>query len=218
MPASTNASYVGRLAPPGYPNTTSTPSAFRHSITASTARICARTSFLRSRHGKSRAPAAPGTGDCSFSGARGRAHELAVVGELELHPAAGAQGVVQLADAPAVGTHAARLLVVDAVEHGGDEADDGHHARDEEPQEEGAALQPADEAAGEGERQRDDDVDHRRRGLELTEGPEDGDDRDHDRQDRGDARDEADDELEEQPGDDREDDDGEGAPGEPARE
>src|SRR3954469_17798393 len=39
MPASTNASYVGRFAPPGRPNTTSTPSAFRHSITASTARM-----------------------------------------------------------------------------------------------------------------------------------------------------------------------------------
>src|SRR4051812_38649427 len=39
MPASTNASYVGRLAPPGRPNTTSTPSALRHSITASTARM-----------------------------------------------------------------------------------------------------------------------------------------------------------------------------------
>src|SRR4051812_34357490 len=39
MPASTNASYVGRFAPPGSPNTTSTPSAFRHSITASTARM-----------------------------------------------------------------------------------------------------------------------------------------------------------------------------------
>src|ERR1700709_177653 len=39
MPASTKASYVGRFAPPGYPNTTSTPSALRHSITASTARL-----------------------------------------------------------------------------------------------------------------------------------------------------------------------------------
>jgi hypothetical protein len=29
------------LAPPGYPKTTSTPSALRHSITASTARIMA---------------------------------------------------------------------------------------------------------------------------------------------------------------------------------
>src|SRR3954470_22727735 len=39
LPASTNASYVGRLAPPGSPNTTSTPSAFRHSITALPARM-----------------------------------------------------------------------------------------------------------------------------------------------------------------------------------
>src|ERR671926_154142 len=39
MPPSTNASYVGRLAPPGSPNTTSTPSALRHSMTASTARM-----------------------------------------------------------------------------------------------------------------------------------------------------------------------------------
>src|ERR1700751_4213927 len=39
MPPPTNASYVGRFAPPGSPKTTSTPSALRHSITASTARM-----------------------------------------------------------------------------------------------------------------------------------------------------------------------------------
>src|ERR1700733_5146527 len=39
MPPFTNASYVGRFAPPGRPKTTSTPSAFKHSINASTARI-----------------------------------------------------------------------------------------------------------------------------------------------------------------------------------
>src|SRR5215208_1409599 len=39
IPESYIASYVGRFAPPGYPNTTSTPSAFRHSMTASTARM-----------------------------------------------------------------------------------------------------------------------------------------------------------------------------------
>src|SRR5947209_1960769 len=42
MPASTNASYVGRFAPPGSPNATSTPSAFKHAIKASTARIAPR--------------------------------------------------------------------------------------------------------------------------------------------------------------------------------
>src|ERR1700722_6886696 len=39
MPPFTNASYVGRFAPPGRPETTSTPSAFKHSINASTARM-----------------------------------------------------------------------------------------------------------------------------------------------------------------------------------
>src|SRR6201987_875859 len=47
MPPPTNASYVGRFAPPGSPKTTSTPSAFRHSITASTARTSS-TSFRTS--------------------------------------------------------------------------------------------------------------------------------------------------------------------------
>src|SRR5262245_20093250 len=50
IPPPTNASYVGRFAPPGSPKTTSTPSALRHSITASTARMSAEHSF---RAGKS---------------------------------------------------------------------------------------------------------------------------------------------------------------------
>src|ERR1039457_4825033 len=61
MPPSTNASYVGRLAPPGNPKTTSTPSAFRHSITASTARISL-TSFRQAREKPSVPPGRPTSG------------------------------------------------------------------------------------------------------------------------------------------------------------
>src|SRR3954452_14663155 len=95
MPASTKASYVGRFAPPGYPNTTSTPSAFRHSMTASTARIISASSFrgtvtfLRGRRLRASLPAHCGR----FRLDRDR-------GELELGAAAGTDGVVEL-DHPA---------------------------------------------------------------------------------------------------------------------
>src|SRR3954451_2669508 len=53
MPASTKASKVGRFAPPGSPNTTSTPSALRHSIRASTARMRNPAPFGTTREGTS---------------------------------------------------------------------------------------------------------------------------------------------------------------------
>src|SRR3954468_13513130 len=99
MPASTKASYVGRFAPPGYPNTTSTPSALRHSITASTARMRLtsfrqRSEFLvvncdeppRGRLAGQRVY----RGLAPFLRRRDRRQDLGLVGELELGPAAGA--------------------------------------------------------------------------------------------------------------------------------
>src|SRR5215207_11523980 len=93
MPEPYIASYVGRFAPPGYPNTTSTPSAFRHSMIASTARIiAARTSFP------------PGRGrEASLSRRCGRFGLYRDVGELELGPAAHADGVVELDEPAAAG-------------------------------------------------------------------------------------------------------------------
>src|SRR3954464_5505707 len=93
IPESYIASYVGRFAPPGYPNTTSTPSAFRHSMTASTARIISAPSFPGTSFERSSLPARGGDG-------------LGLdrhVGELELGPAAGAECVVELDDLPAAG-------------------------------------------------------------------------------------------------------------------
>src|SRR2546423_14926715 len=49
MRASTNTSYVGRFAAPGSPKATSTPSALRHSISASTARTSPNRSFRSSK-------------------------------------------------------------------------------------------------------------------------------------------------------------------------
>src|SRR3954447_24718538 len=139
MPASTNASYVGRFAPPGYPNTTSTPSALRHSMTASTALI------MRA----------------SLSARCGRGLGLyGHVGELQLGPAAGAEGVVEHDYPPAAGALPAQLVTVGAVQHGGEQADHRQHRADEEPDEERRALDLADHARGQAHPEREDRVDH----------------------------------------------------------
>src|SRR4051794_1998320 len=154
MPASTNASYVGRLAPPGRPNTTSTPSALRHSMTASTARMRA-PPFERiwqppaGRRVPLRLPA--------LRGHRLGRLELPALRELELGPAARAQRLVDRHDRAAARAAAVRLLAFVAVEHRGEQADEGRDRRDDEPDQERAALDPADDPAGQAERQRDDD-------------------------------------------------------------
>src|SRR6478672_13140240 len=106
------------LAPPGRPNTTSTPSAFRHSITASTARIRVHPSRCvdvhRAAHGGSRGPSVPSVSDRLGRDGRG-------AGELELGTAAHAQGVVHRHDLAAGRAAAVRLVVLVAIEHGGDE-------------------------------------------------------------------------------------------------
>src|SRR3712207_4649136 len=110
------ASYVGRLAPPGYPNTTSTPSALRHSMIASTARIIACANLL------------PVVGDSnersSLSADGSRFGRYGDFGEVQLGPAAGAELVVELDDLAAVGALPAQLGALRAVEHGGEQAED----------------------------------------------------------------------------------------------
>src|SRR5438477_399058 len=68
--------------------------------------------------------------------------------ELELRPAARAQSVVQGHDLAARGAAPMRLVVLVAVEHGGHEPDEGRDGRDQEPEQERAALDPPDHAAG----------------------------------------------------------------------
>src|SRR5215208_921997 len=118
IPESYIASYVGRFAPPGYPNTTSTPSAFRHSMTASTARIIS-------------APSFPETGDFlrkrrlrgSLSAHRGGRLGLdRHLREGELGAAAGADGVVELDDPAAARTLPPQLVAVVAVQERGEQA------------------------------------------------------------------------------------------------
>src|SRR3954468_7025285 len=126
MPASTNASYVGRFAPPGYPNTTSTPSAFRHSMTASTARIISAPSFPGDEI--SERPSLPACGG----------HGLGLdrhLRELELGPATCAQRVVELDDLAAPRALAAQLVAVVAVQKRREETGERDERRDQEPQE-----------------------------------------------------------------------------------
>src|SRR5215207_3357028 len=151
MPEPYIASYVGRFAPPGYPNTTSTPSALRHSMIASTARIiAARTSFLKS-----------GVGDASLSRRCGRFGLYRDLREVQLGPAADADRVVQLDDLAAAGALPAQLVALGAVQQRGEEPEHRQDAGDQEPDEEGRALEPADDPAREREREGDHQVGHR---------------------------------------------------------
>src|SRR5215211_5166213 len=155
MPASTNASYVGRFAPPGYPNTTSTPSAFRHSMTASTARIISAPSFPGTR-GKPAGcgPAASLTAQCVRFGLD---RDL---GEVEIGPAAVADRVVKLEDLAAGGALAPQLVAVVAIEQRRQQPGDRDERRDQEPEHERGALDLADDPPGQAEEEAEDQVGH----------------------------------------------------------
>src|SRR3954454_13613157 len=153
MPASTNASYVGRFAPPGYPNTTSTPSALRHSMMASTARI----RLLLRLEGEGRL-----TTDC------GRFRLDRDLGEVEIVAAAHAHRVVQLDDLAAGRALAADLVAVGAVEDRGQQPEHGEHEADHEPDEERRAFDAADDAGAEAHPEREDEIDHRWRNAQTT--------------------------------------------------
>src|SRR4051812_46198991 len=84
--------------------------------------------------------------------------ELGRSGVLELRPAARAQRVVHRNDAPAGGAAAMGLVVLVAVQRGGDEAEERDARRDEEPDEERRALELADDPACKAEREGDDQI------------------------------------------------------------
>ena len=120
----------GRLAPPGRPNTTSTPSAFKHSMMASTARM-SRPPLRRDRP----APRPARAGQSSVGARRQRSAGAAVsdasasLGELELGPAAHAERVVELADAPARRALAAQLVALGAIADRGEQPEDRDRRR-----------------------------------------------------------------------------------------
>src|SRR5438045_9540960 len=68
---------------------------------------------------------------------------------LELGAAAGADRVVDLRHASAAGTCAAELVALEAEGDRGEQSEEGHDPRHEEPAEERAALAHANDAAGE---------------------------------------------------------------------
>src|SRR5205807_1542506 len=70
------------------------------------------------------------------------------VGELELLAAAHADRVVELDDLAAVRALAPELLVLEAVEDGGEQPQERDQPRDREPQEERTALDLADDPSG----------------------------------------------------------------------
>src|SRR3954454_21390438 len=151
MPASTNASYVGRLAPPGEPNTTSTPSALSHSMMASTARIIGVSSSFREQRDEQGSLSAP---------ERRRLRLHGHVRELQVGSAAHAHGVVELDEPAAPRALPAELVALGAVEDRADQPDDRHRGPDEEPQDRRGPLDLAHHAGGDPEPEGEDEVDH----------------------------------------------------------
>src|SRR5437764_2844244 len=82
------------------------------------------------------------------------------LGEIELGPAARADGIVDLRDAPAVGALPTQLVALEAVQDGGQKAQHRDRAGDQEPKPEGAALDSTDVAARQAEADGDDHVGH----------------------------------------------------------
>jgi len=98
-------------------------------------------------------PAGSGSGGAARARGLGRDRE---VGELELGSAVHAHGVVELEHAAAARALATQLLVLVAVEHGRDQAEERDRPGDHEPHEERTALDPPDDAPGETEADRPD--------------------------------------------------------------
>src|SRR3954447_14206945 len=145
MPPSYRASYVGRFAPPGMPNTVSTPSALRHSMMASTARMT-RTSFRGA------------VGTPSLAG--GRRPDVHLVRVRLVGAAAAADLRGDRHHEAALVTAAARLLALEAVEQGGDGPDQRQCGADQEPDQEGAALDLPDEPGRQAEDEHQDEPLH----------------------------------------------------------
>src|SRR5215218_2939958 len=125
-------------------------------MTASTARIISAPSFPETRnfprYRRLRA---------SLSAHRGSRLGLdRHVWEVELGPAAGADGVVELDDPAAARALTAELVAVVAVQQRGEQAGERHDRRDQEPQHEGRALDLADDPPGQSEGEADDQVGH----------------------------------------------------------
>src|SRR3954454_799015 len=177
------------------PNTVSTPSAFRHSMIASTARMrCTSFQALRERQ--------------SSLAAHRRAASQALVRDVDLagifliRPAAPAHLARDRHHEAALVAAAARLVALEAVEDRRDGPDQRRSRADQEPEEEGAALDLPDGSGREAEEEHQDEPLHR--GVTLAaqdrHGPEDRHHAEYDDDDPGDRGHDADDDLEEDPG------------------
>src|SRR5690349_1265965 len=125
---------------------------------ASTARIIADTAPSRFRYG-ARSLSARGRYGLGLDGD---------VRELEVGPAAHAHGVVQLDDLAAGRALAPRLVTLGAIEDGADQPEHGQRGADQEPQEEGRALDLADDPGGDAEPEREGEIDHKLRRAQST--------------------------------------------------
>src|SRR4051794_40375750 len=130
-------------------------------------------------------------------------------GVLELLAAARAERVVELDRATAARALALGFLGVVPGQQRSGEAEERQDRRDEEPQDEGRALEASDDPSGQAEADGDHDVRHG--ASELADGPHDPDDREHDHDQGRQAGEDADDDLEQDPRRDDEDDEGDEA-------
>src|SRR2546430_1185714 len=127
---------------------------------ASTARMI-RLRVLSGAGDVGRRPAGPGT--ASLTPGRGLDLGLRRQGlgrEVQVEPATHADLVVELEHLAAARALAAQLLPLEAVQHGRQQPEPGEQAGDQEPEEEGGALYPPDDATGDGEDEADEEVRH----------------------------------------------------------
>src|SRR4051794_35083379 len=173
------------------PNMASTPSAFKHSMMASTARMTSPAAILASR----------------------RMHLLCLggvhfLGPFQIGSAAVADLLVKRHDMPALFALAEDLVVLVAPQQGRDRPEQRDHRADREPEQERAALVAADDARAQAAEEADDDIAHLGAVLEDSDRPDDRDEREYYDDHGGQRRHDPDYDLEQDPGGDQQDEDG----------
>src|SRR3954466_7690864 len=162
------------------PNMASTPSAFKHSMMASTARIKSPAAMLASRRGH-------------------------LLGPFLVRPTAVADLLIQRDHVTALVTFTKDFLVLVAPQERGDGAEDRQHEANCEPEQERAALVATDEACGQAAAETDEHIGHPVQSgppLKDPDRPDDRDDREYYDDRGGYSRHNPDHELEEDPGSD----------------
>src|SRR6185503_1130705 len=151
------------------PNTCSTPSALRHSMMASTARMAAM--VLSGFRGQDW-PGGQSKRKLSLTVLFSRSDRVSCAGdrlrEIQVGAAAHAHLVADRDDVAALGAFPERIVLLVAVQHRRDDPNPRERGADQEPDEEGASLHPADQSGCDPEDDRDDYERQSTRSAQIT--------------------------------------------------